>query len=173
MHVPGGLAAVFALTLLQASCGTVEPEPVALIACQVREGNLGEFPPSDCGVIKGSLLVDGQLGKGRAVRLSGDRYSSSFDTVKADGSFLLRVHRNWRNGPPPVPDTVTLGLRVLPSPARNDWTSPLAVVDVVVTFAPLGVIVDTTRIRVEVTTDPSGSPSETSRSGIPSLRGPE
>lgn len=116
----------------------------------------GEFPPTDCAYVEGRLsLSGGSPAAGRGVRV--DSFVRSFgyayvsDAVAADGEgrFQLLVFRINRFEAPTVPDVATISVRLYSdAAAARPGAPPEASTAVPMSFAPMGAVVDTTRVEI-------------------------
>ncbi len=142
------------------ACRSVEPDlPLPpLPPCLFRPDIPSDFPPPDCGVLVGHLVVDGEVAARYVTMVlwaSQTIYSSNTDTVSADGIFTLDIIRLFRVQTPTTPDTVSIGVRVYRSPeAFRVHELPIATPLVRVLFTPLGMLADTTRANLEVQIKP-------------------
>jgi hypothetical protein len=132
------------LTLLTA-CGS-DPNPAA--PCPEPAG---EFPPTACAYVQGRLTAAGAPIAGAGLRVDdfvpniGYRYSSGAAATDALGRFNLLVLRINEFEPPAVPDTATVYVKVYATQSGAvQGTAPDDSVAVLMNFAPMGTVVDTT-----------------------------
>ena len=118
----------------------------------------GEFPPTHCAYIQGRLTASGTPVSGVGLRVDeyvaslGYTYTSDAATTDAFGRFDLVVFRvNQFSGPPADPDTARVFLKVFPdSAAARPGATAEDSVSVLLTFAPMGAVVDTTRAELSL-----------------------
>jgi hypothetical protein len=135
-------AVILLAAVLAATACTGASDPFDRSECPPGEG---EFPPTDCALVKGRLLnPQGSPLAGVGVRVDSARfglgyaYASNGVTTNGNGDFKLVVMRVIRFGPPPSPDTATVAIKLYQQPAPSVGATPFAAVPVRMTFAPLG-----------------------------------
>lgn len=119
----------------------------------------GEFPPSHCAYVQGRLTSAGAPIAGAGLKVDdfvppvGYAYASDATATDVLGRFTLLVFRLNQFEPPAVPDTATVYVKVYPTAAD---AKPGAVTDdslaVLMTFAPMGMPVDTTEVELTTST---------------------
>jgi hypothetical protein len=142
MRVRGLVATVTFL----AGCGS-EPSPGA--PCPEPSG---EFPPSHCAVLTAHLMAGGTPLGGVHVRVDDLRppvgyayVSAGAASTDAEGRFSLLVFRMNEFRAPTVPDTATVYVMVYEMWPTTVVTDSLPVV---MSFAPMGTLVDTTEAEL-------------------------
>jgi hypothetical protein len=118
----------------------------------------GEFPPTHCAYIQGRLTVSGVPASGVGLRVDeslpslGYAYTSEAATTDSFGRFDLVVFRvNQFVGPSANPDTARVFVKIFPdSAAARPGASADDSVSVLLTFAPMGAVVDTTRAELSL-----------------------
>lgn len=115
----------------------------------------GEFPPTACAYVEGRLTAAGAPITGAGLRVDvfvppmGYAYSSNAASTGAMGRFGLIVFRQNQFQPPTTPDTASVYIKLYESAAA---ARPGAATDdslaVLMTFAPMGTIVDTTYVEL-------------------------
>jgi hypothetical protein len=140
--------AVTAVALL-AACGS---EPNAGAPCPEPTG---EFPPTACAYVEGRLTAGGVPVAAAGLRVDefvptvGYAYASGPAATDALGRFGLLVLRVNELEPPAVPDTATIYVKVYPTEAGAvEGVAPEDSVAVLMSFAPMGTVVDTTRVEL-------------------------
>ena len=114
----------------------------------------GEFPPTHCAYVTGSLTRAGAPMAGAGLRVGlfvpsyGYQYVSDAVATDAQGRFRLVVFRMDAFQPPTVPDTVTLHIKVYSGVSIEQHPLPIDSLPVLMTFAPLGTVVDTTQAEL-------------------------
>jgi hypothetical protein len=115
----------------------------------------GEFPPTGCAYVEGRLTAAGTPVAGAGLRVDafapplGYAYLSDATVTDAMGRFGLVVLRINELQPPTVPDTATVHVKVYPTAADARTRAPTAdSVSVLMRFAPMGTIVDTTHAEL-------------------------
>jgi len=143
------LQALVTIVTLLAACGS---EPSSRAPCPEPSG---EFPPTHCAFVTGRLTAAGTPVAGGGVRVDdfvapvGYAYSSNAAATDAQGHFSLLVFRINEFRPPSVPDTATVYVKVYPSAAAaTPGAATTDTVAVVMTFAPMGTVVDTTEAEL-------------------------
>jgi|tagenome__1003787_1003787.scaffolds.fasta_scaffold19551468_1 hypothetical protein len=137
------IGVTIALAASVAGCG----EPNSGAPCPPVHG---EFPPVGCAYVRGRLTAGGAPMAGAGVRANlfvnpyGYQYVSDAVATDAQGRFQLVVLRMDSFEPPAVPDTVTLYIKVYSDLSSEQQGVPLDSVPVLMTFAPMGTVVDTT-----------------------------
>jgi hypothetical protein len=144
--------AITAVALLTA-CGG-EPNPAA--PCPEPTG---EFPPTACAYLEGRLTAGGVPITGAGLRVDefvptvGYAYASGPAGTDALGRFGLLVLRINEFEPPAVPDTATIFVKIYPTEAGAvEGVPPEDSVAVLMSFAPMGTVVDTTRVELTLET---------------------
>jgi hypothetical protein len=137
-----GFAIVLGTAAWMAAC-----EPNSGAPCpEVR----GEFPPTHCAYVTGRLTSNGTPMPGAGLRVGlfvpsyGYQYVSDAVATDAQGRFRLVVFRMDPLQPPTIPDTVTLHIKVYSGVSIEQHPMPIDSVPVLMTFAPMGTVVDTT-----------------------------
>jgi hypothetical protein len=126
-----------------------------MAACEPNSGApcpevKGEFPPTHCAYVLGRLTSAGAPMAGAGLRAGlfvpsyGYQYVSDAVATDAQGRFRLVVFRMEAFQPPTVPDTVTLYIKVYSGVSIQQHPMPIDSLPVLMTFAPMGTVVDTT-----------------------------
>ena len=133
---------------------TLSIAAILAAACAVSPGNGlgddevcppagGEFPPTDCALVRGIAKEgSGQVLSRIPIRVDSIIhpnfvYGSSPTTSGADGRFELTVFRVARVRPPTDPDTATIDLKTYATPNPLPRDSATARAPVLMHFAPL------------------------------------
>jgi hypothetical protein len=148
------------LRLLKARCWLV-----CLSACGNEPGpavpcpeSTGEFPFTHCAYVQGRLTAGGIPAIGRGLRVDayvppvGYAYVSDAAATDAAGRFELVVYRiNQFQSTTREPDTARVVVKLFASPeAAKPGAPPDDSLSVLMTFAPMGVPVDTTRAELSL-----------------------
>jgi hypothetical protein len=118
----------------------------------------GEFPPTHCAYVQGRLTTAGVPVTGIGLRVDdyrppfGYAYVSDAAATDAQGRFELVVFRLNQFQPPTTePDTAHVIVKLYPtSAAARPGASAQDSTSVLMTFAPMGVPVDTTRAELSL-----------------------
>ncbi len=115
----------------------------------------GEFPPTHCAYVTGRLTADGVPLTGAVLRVAdfvepvGYAYLSDAATADDQGRFSLLVLRLNEFETPSVPDTTTVYVKLYTTPPPDVPGAPTDdSVAVLMTFAPMGTLVDTTEVEL-------------------------
>lgn len=115
----------------------------------------GEFGPSHCAYVTGRLTAAGTPIAGAGLRVDdfvapvGYAYASDAAATDAQGRFSLLVLRLNEFRSPTVPDTATVFVRVYSSASAAEPGAPRTdSLAVLMTFAPMGTVVDTTKAEL-------------------------
>jgi hypothetical protein len=135
-----------------AACGN---DPDSAVPCPEPTG---EFPPTHCAYVQGRLTAAGVPATGIALRVDdyvppvGYAYASDAAVTDAHGRFDLVVFRiNQFQPPTNEPDTAHVVVKIFANPeAAKPGASPDDSLSVLMTFAPMGVPVDTTRAELSL-----------------------
>jgi hypothetical protein len=134
------------------ACGS-EPDPA--VPCPEPTG---EFPFTHCAYVEGRLTAGGTPVIGRGIRVDdyvpplGYAYVSDAAATDAAGRFDLVVYRiNQLQPPTSEPDTARVFVKLFANPeAAKPGAVPDDSLSVLMTFAPMGVPVDTTRAELSL-----------------------
>jgi hypothetical protein len=137
------------IVILMAGCGS---EPSSGVPCPQASG---EFPPTHCAFVTGRLTAAGAPVARAGLRVDdfvppvGYAYASDAAATDAQGRFDLLVFRLNEFRPPSVPDTATVYVKVYPnSAAARPGAAATDSLPVLMTFAPMGTMVDTTEVEL-------------------------
>jgi hypothetical protein len=132
-----------------AGCGS-EPSPGA--PCPEPSG---EFPPTHCAFVIGRLTAGGTPVSGAGLRVDdfvppvGYAYTSDAASTDAQGRFSLIVGRLNEFRAPTVPDTATVYVKVYSDLSAAQAGAPTTDSSaVLMSFAPMGTVVDTTEAEL-------------------------
>jgi hypothetical protein len=138
-----------ATVILLAGCGS---EPNSGAPCPEPSG---EFPPTHCAFVTGRLTAGGTPMAGAGLRVDdfvapvGYAYASDAASTDAEGRFSLLVLRLNEFRAPTVPDTATVYVKVYSGLSAAQPGAPTTdSLPVVMSFAPMGTVVDTTEAEL-------------------------
>ncbi len=136
-----GLLAGLTAACVAGSATIDDPDPDPQDVCPPPPG---EFPPTDCALVRGiAKVMGGQVLPGIPIRVdsvvgANYYYASNTATSGSDGRFSLTVFRTNRLKPPTNPDTATVELKTYAKPNPQARDSAIGRAPVLMYFAELG-----------------------------------